>query len=102
MYLRLHDPNAAAELLRGSHSFVDAETRDSARRRDAVFTQDFLRLVLVNLHAQPFLFERRCKCAEPRKYSRIKSHFAMIALARPTVLAAASSITAASISQSTM
>ena len=54
MDLRFHHPHFAAELLRRGHRFVDAEARDAARRRDAVFAQDFFRLVFIYFYKKIF------------------------------------------------
>src|SRR5258708_6664712 len=51
--LRLHDPDATAERLRGPDRFVDREGGNAARRRHAEAAKDFLALVLVDLHALP-------------------------------------------------
>ena len=48
--LRLDDPDRAAELLGGLDRLLDGEGRDAARHRHAELAQDFLALVLVNLH----------------------------------------------------
>ena len=49
--LSLHDPYRAAELFSGLDRVIHREDRLAARYRDAEFPQDFLTLVLVNLHA---------------------------------------------------
>jgi phosphoribosylaminoimidazole carboxylase (NCAIR synthetase) len=49
--LSLDDPNRAAQLLRGLDRIVHREHGLAARDRDAELPQDFLSLVLVNLHA---------------------------------------------------
>ena len=49
--LRLDDPNRAAQLLCGLDRIIHREHGLAARDRDAEFPQDFLTLVLVNLHA---------------------------------------------------
>ena len=48
--LRLDDPDRAAELLRCLDRLLNRESRNAARHRDSEFAQDFLALVLVNLH----------------------------------------------------
>jgi hypothetical protein len=50
--LRLDDPDRAAEPLRGLAGFEDAERRIPARHRHAELAQDFLALVLVDLHCR--------------------------------------------------
>ena len=49
--LRLDDPDRAAELLRRLDGLLHAEGRVAARHGHAELAQDFLALVLVNLHA---------------------------------------------------
>ncbi|ABA49494.1 hypothetical protein BURPS1710b_0976 [Burkholderia pseudomallei 1710b] len=51
MNLGLDDPDRAAQLLRHLDGLVHRERRLAARYRDSEFPQDFLTLVLVNLHA---------------------------------------------------
>jgi hypothetical protein len=48
--LGFHNPNWAAQLLRGFHRFLYCERRDTAWHWYTKLTQDFLALVLVNLH----------------------------------------------------
>ncbi len=48
--LRLDDPHRAAERLRRGDRLVDAERRDAARRRHAELAENFLALILVDLH----------------------------------------------------
>lgn len=48
--LSFHNPNWAAQLLRGFHRFLYRERRDTAWHWHTKLTQDFLALVLVNLH----------------------------------------------------
>ena len=48
--LRLHDPDRSAQLPRGLHRFVDGKRRDAARHRNAELAEQFLALVLVDLH----------------------------------------------------
>jgi hypothetical protein len=50
MDLRLHHPYRAAQLLRRSHCFINAEARHPARRGYAKLPQDFFTLILVNFH----------------------------------------------------
>jgi hypothetical protein len=49
--LSLDDPHRATELFRHLDGLVHRERRLAARYRDSEFPQDFLTLVLVNLHA---------------------------------------------------
>lgn len=49
--LSLHDPHRAAQLFCHLDGLVNRERRLAARYRDSEFPQDFLTLVLVNLHA---------------------------------------------------
>jgi hypothetical protein len=51
--LRLHDPDAAAQLLCDGHRFVGRHRRLAARRGDAVLPEDLLALVLVDVHGRP-------------------------------------------------
>src|SRR5262249_45736996 len=48
--LRLHYPDAAAELLRRVERLVYAHRRKAARRRHAVLAQQLLALILVDFH----------------------------------------------------
>jgi hypothetical protein len=48
--LRLDHPHGAAQFLGGFHRLLHRERRDAARHRHTELTQDFLALVLVNLH----------------------------------------------------
>jgi hypothetical protein len=48
--LGLDHPNGAAQLLCRLNRFLDGEGRDAARNGHTKLTQDFLALVLVNLH----------------------------------------------------
>jgi hypothetical protein len=48
--LRLDDPNRAAQLLRGFHRLLYGESRNAAGHWHTELAQDFLALVLVNLH----------------------------------------------------
>src|SRR5690606_11651721 len=50
--LRLDDPDRAAERLRRAHRLVHRKARNAARHRDAVALQEFLGLVLVDLHGR--------------------------------------------------
>src|SRR5205085_7392057 len=51
IYLCLHHPDLAAELLRRLDRFVDAQRRKAARRRHAVLAEDLFPLVFVDFHA---------------------------------------------------
>jgi hypothetical protein len=48
--LGFHHPDRATQFLRGFHRFLHRECRDTAGHRHTKLTQDFLALVLVNLH----------------------------------------------------
>ena len=48
--LGLHNPNRAAQFLGGFHRLLHRERRNATRHRHTKLTQDFLALVLVNLH----------------------------------------------------
>ncbi len=50
MDLGFHHPHFAAELCCRLDRLIDAEARHAARGCDAILTQDFFRLVFVNLH----------------------------------------------------
>jgi hypothetical protein len=50
MDLRLDHPHRAAKLLGGFHRLLHREGRNAARHRHTKIAQDFLALVLVNLH----------------------------------------------------
>jgi hypothetical protein len=50
MDLRLDDPHRAAQRPGCRHRLVDRQTRHAARDRHAVLLEDFLALVLVDLH----------------------------------------------------
>ena len=50
MYLRLHHPYCATQLLRRSHRLIDTETSHPARCRHTELTQDLLALIFVNFH----------------------------------------------------
>ena len=60
--LGLDDPDRAAELLGGFHRLLHGEGRDAARHRHTEVAQDFLALVLVNLHEGSL--EERWGCAQ--------------------------------------
>ena len=48
--LRFNDPNLAAKRLRCLDRLIDGETGNAAWCRNAVFAQDFLALIFVNIH----------------------------------------------------
>ena len=48
--LRLDDPDLAAQRFSRLDGIVNRETRDTARRGDPLFTQDFLALIFMNVH----------------------------------------------------
>ncbi|MNL10152.1 hypothetical protein D3C87_1309460 [compost metagenome] len=56
--LCLDDPHRTAELLSRLQGFFNRESRDAARNRHIVFAQDFLALILMDIHAC-FLSGRR-------------------------------------------
>ncbi|MNN12826.1 hypothetical protein D3C81_1258340 [compost metagenome] len=56
--LRLDNPHRAAELFCGLQGLVNRERGDAARNRHIVFAQDFLALILMDIHAC-FLSGRR-------------------------------------------
>ena len=51
MNLCLHDPHRAAQGFSSLDGLVDREGRNAARNRHIVFAQDFLALVLMDIHA---------------------------------------------------
>jgi hypothetical protein len=63
MYLRLHHPDRAAQLLGCFHGLRNAEYGNAPRHRHAEAAQNFLGLVLVNVHRQEEL-----KCAAPYQW----------------------------------
>jgi len=60
MYLCLDDPDAPAELVRGSQGLGHAEAGNRSRRGHAVLTQNFLGLIFVDLHPGVSLARGSC------------------------------------------
>ena len=64
--LRFHDPDLAAEVASGSDGLVHREAGGSAGRCNAVFPQDFLRLILVEFHGSQMVGgtrDHRCRAS---------------------------------------
>ena len=60
MDLRLHHPDAAAELFGRFDRLVDAEARKTARRDEAEFSEQLFSLVLVYFHSEGILALGSC------------------------------------------
>ena len=65
MNLRLNDPNLATQRSSGRLGFLNAETRNAARRHNAKTAQYFFCLIFVNLHELPCLLRVTNFTAQP-------------------------------------